>query len=138
MYNMPVTQSVACGLSCGYYCIYNHLLCHVSSSLPRITVYTRVLRSRSSELHRLCFTHHVRVFSVAITALGKIGKWHLALDVLNDMGVRGDGTDKPRADAFVYAAAITACGKYGRPVEVNYVTRILFWLCGAFRHSTCR
>ncbi|CAM9589027.1 unnamed protein product, partial [Sphacelaria rigidula] len=36
------------------------------------------------------------VCTVAITALGKIGKWHLALDILNDMGVRGDGTDKPR------------------------------------------
>lgn len=85
------------------------------------------------------------MYSVAINALGKIGKWYLGLEVLNDMGVRGDGTDKPKADAYVYAAAINACGKAGKAIEVSprllftlyihihiflYVCSIFFMLCG--------
>lgn len=76
---------------------------------------------------------HVCDCSVAITALGKIGKWPLALDVLNDMGVRGDGTDKPRPDAYVYAAAINAVGKAGRPVEVCF----LYGCRAGMRRGTC-
>lgn len=55
--------------------------------------------------------------SVAVNALGRIGKWHLAVEVLNSMGGGGDGTDKP--DAFVYASVINACGKSGKAVEVT-------------------
>ena len=59
--------------------------------------------------------------SIAISALGRMGKWQKAVEVLDGMGTGGDGSDRP--DAFAYAAAINACGKAGRPVEVSDVRR---------------
>lgn len=53
---------------------------------------------------------------MAISALGRAGKWKEAVQVLDGMGKGGDGSDRP--DAFAYGAAINACGKAGRPVEV--------------------
>ena len=58
-----------------------------------------------------------RAPSIAISALGRMGKWREAVEVLDGMGRGGDGGDRP--DAFAYAAAINACGKAGRPVEVS-------------------
>ena len=55
--------------------------------------------------------------SMAISALGRAGKWKEAVQVLDGMGKGGDGGDRP--DNFAYAAAINACGKAGRPVEVS-------------------
>ncbi|CAM9742473.1 unnamed protein product, partial [Discosporangium mesarthrocarpum] len=55
------------------------------------------------------------VCSVAVGALGKLGKWREALGVLQDMRGTDTGDDWP--DAFVYSAAIDACGKAGKPVE---------------------
>lgn len=57
------------------------------------------------------------VHSMAISALGRAGKWKEAVQVLDGMGRGGDGSDRP--DAFAYGAAINACGKAGRPVEVG-------------------
>lgn len=54
---------------------------------------------------------------MAVGALGRMGKWREAVEVLDGMGKGGDGSDRP--DAFVYASAINACGKAGRPVEVS-------------------
>lgn len=54
---------------------------------------------------------------MAISALGRAGKWKEAVQVLDGMGKGGDGGDRP--DNFAYAAAINACGKAGRPVEVS-------------------
>ncbi|CAM9840682.1 unnamed protein product, partial [Choristocarpus tenellus] len=56
------------------------------------------------------------VDSVAVGALGKLGKWREAVGVLKAMGGDGPGKDG-RPDEYVYAAAITACGKAGRPLE---------------------
>lgn len=55
--------------------------------------------------------------SIAVNQLGRMGKWREAVEILDGMGRGGDGSDRP--DAFVYAAAITSCGKAGRPVEVG-------------------
>eukprot|EP00752_Nemacystus_decipiens_P001374 g1362.t1 len=55
------------------------------------------------------------VCTMAISALGRAGKWKEAVQVLDGMGKGGDGGDRP--DHFAYAAAINACGKAGRPVE---------------------
>ena len=55
-----------------------------------------------------------------MNALGRMGKWREAVGVVDGMGEDGDGGgggDRP--DAFVYASAINACGKAGRPVEVS-------------------
>lgn len=54
---------------------------------------------------------------MAISALGRAGKWKEAVQVLDGMGKGGDGGDRP--DNFAYGAAINACGKAGRPVEVS-------------------
>lgn len=69
---------------------------------------------------------------MAISALGRAGKWKEAVQVLDGMGRGGDGSDRP--DAFAYGAAINACGRAGRPVEVWYLyftrpERIFFLFC---------
>lgn len=57
---------------------------------------------------------------MAIGHLGRLRKWREAVEVLDGMGKGGDGSDRP--DAFAYGAAINACGKAGRPVEVRVIT----------------
>lgn len=73
----------------------------------------------NSSGHVRLFCLHLSTFlpSMAISALGRAGKWKEAVQVLDGMGKGGDGGDRP--DNFAYAAAINACGKAGRPVEVR-------------------